>query len=138
MLTGPMPADPIVLAVEVIAGICSAICGYLATQRGSPVEMPGGETIDSLIVHLPGDRRAGARVAALTQTTDLMPTFLDYFQAPMPPHMHATSLRPALEGDQAVHDYLPGRLRDQRAGQYERRLHGHPQRHQTARAAGAR
>jgi hypothetical protein len=45
MLGGSVPADPIVLAVVVIAGVCSAICGYLATERGSPVEMPGGETI---------------------------------------------------------------------------------------------
>jgi arylsulfatase A-like enzyme len=51
-----------------------------------------------LIVHLPGSRRAGARVAGLTQTTDLMPTLLDYFEAPAPPHLHGASLRPALEG----------------------------------------
>jgi arylsulfatase A-like enzyme len=59
-----------------------------------------------LIVHLPGDRRAGRRVESLTQTTDLMPTFLDYFGAPAPPHLQGTSLRPALEGDGAVHDSL--------------------------------
>jgi arylsulfatase A-like enzyme len=57
-----------------------------------------------LIVHLPGDQRAGARVGALTQTTDLMPTFLDYIGAPAPPHLHGTSVRPALEADQPVHD----------------------------------
>ncbi|MEJ7652829.1 MAG: sulfatase-like hydrolase/transferase, partial [Chloroflexia bacterium] len=59
-----------------------------------------------LIVHLPGDRRAGARVQSLTQTTDLMPTFLDYFQAPAPPHLHGVSLRPVLEGGEgeSVHD----------------------------------
>jgi arylsulfatase A-like enzyme len=59
-----------------------------------------------LIVHLPGDQRAGSRVAALTQTTDLMPTFLDYYGAPAPPHLHGTSLRPALEADEAVHDSI--------------------------------
>jgi len=59
-----------------------------------------------LIVHLPGDRRAGARVSSLTQSTDLMPTILDWFGAPVPPHLHGTSLRPALEGDAAVHDAL--------------------------------
>lgn len=58
------------------------------------------------VVHLPGDRRAGARVRALTQTTDVMPTFLDYFGAPVPPHLHGASLRPALESDQAVHDSI--------------------------------
>src|SRR5262249_18577465 len=31
-----------------------------------------------LIIHLPGGQRAGSRVSALTQTIDLMPTFLDY------------------------------------------------------------
>jgi hypothetical protein len=45
MFAGSVPADPIMLAVLVIAGVCSAICGYLATQGGAPVEMPGGETI---------------------------------------------------------------------------------------------
>ena len=45
MLAGSAPGDPIMLAVLVIAGGCSAICGYLATHSGSPVEMPGGETI---------------------------------------------------------------------------------------------
>ncbi|MDP9371990.1 MAG: sulfatase [Chloroflexota bacterium] len=59
-----------------------------------------------LIVHLPCARRAGARVSALTQTTDLMPTFLDLFGAPHPPHLHGTSLRPALEADEAVHDAI--------------------------------
>ncbi|MGH2460707.1 MAG: sulfatase-like hydrolase/transferase [Chloroflexota bacterium] len=59
-----------------------------------------------LIAHLPGSKRAGARVSALTQTTDLMPTYLDYFGKPAPPHLHGTSLRPALEDDQAVHDSI--------------------------------
>lgn len=59
-----------------------------------------------LIVHLPGDRRAGARVSSLTQSTDLMPTILDWFDAPAPPHLHGRSLRPALEEDTAVHDAL--------------------------------
>jgi arylsulfatase A-like enzyme len=59
-----------------------------------------------LIVHLPGSRRAGARINALTQSTDLMPTFLDYLGAPAPPHLHGASLRPALEADRAVHDSL--------------------------------
>lgn len=59
-----------------------------------------------LIVHLPGSQRAGMRVSALTQTTDIMPTVLDYFGAPVPPHLHGTSLRPALEAEQAIHDSL--------------------------------
>src|ERR1044071_4824934 len=65
-----------------------------------------------LIVHLPGDARAGRRVAGLTQTTDLMPTFLDYFGAPTPPHPRgapprpprpARWPRPALEGAHGAH-----------------------------------
>jgi arylsulfatase A-like enzyme len=59
-----------------------------------------------LIVHLPGDRRAGARISAMTQTTDIMPTFLDYFGVPVPPYLHGTSLRPALEADNPVHDSI--------------------------------
>jgi len=59
-----------------------------------------------LIVHLPGDRRAGTHVSALTQTTDIMPTFLDYCGAPLPPHLHGTSLRPALEANAAVHESI--------------------------------
>lgn len=59
-----------------------------------------------MIVHLPIDARAGTRVSALTQTTDVMPTFLDYFDAPFPPHLHGTSLRPAIESNAAVHDAI--------------------------------
>ena len=59
-----------------------------------------------LIVHLPDSKRAGSRVSALTQTTDLMPTYLDYFGAPLPPHLHGTSLRPALEADGSIHDSI--------------------------------
>jgi len=59
-----------------------------------------------LIAHLPGSKGAGTRVSALTQTTDIMPTFLDYHGAPLPPHLHGTSLRPALEANQSVHDSI--------------------------------
>ncbi len=57
-----------------------------------------------LVVHLPGSAHAGRRVSALTQTTDLMPTFLDYFGVPPPPHLHGRSLRPVLEGEEDIHD----------------------------------
>jgi arylsulfatase A-like enzyme len=56
------------------------------------------------IAHLPGSRNAGSRVTTLTQTTDLMPTFLDWFDAPTPPHVHGRSLRPVLESGDTVHD----------------------------------
>lgn len=59
-----------------------------------------------LVVHLPGSQRAGSHVTALTQTTDIMPTLLDYFGAPNPPHLHGTSLRPALESDADVHSSI--------------------------------
>jgi arylsulfatase A-like enzyme len=59
-----------------------------------------------LIVHLPSDQRAGSRLSALTQTTDIMPTFLDYYGAPVPPHLHGMSLRPALESNEAAHDAI--------------------------------
>jgi hypothetical protein len=59
-----------------------------------------------LIVHLPADQGAGTRVTALTQTTDIMPTVLDYFGAPPPPHLHGTSLRPALEANAPMHDAI--------------------------------
>jgi hypothetical protein len=41
-------------------------------------------------------------VSALTQTIDVMPTFLDLFGCPMPPHLHGRSLRPALEDGAAM------------------------------------
>jgi arylsulfatase A-like enzyme len=56
-----------------------------------------------LVVHLPGSTHARVRVSALTQSTDLMPTFLDYFGAPVPPHLHGTSIRSALEENRSIH-----------------------------------
>ena len=43
-----------------------------------------------LIASLPGNERADTRTGALTQTIDLMPTFLDYFDTPVPPHVQGT------------------------------------------------
>jgi arylsulfatase A-like enzyme len=59
-----------------------------------------------LIVHLPGSRLAGQRRTALTQTTDLMPTILDYAGVAPPPHLHGTSLRPVFERDEPVHESI--------------------------------
>jgi arylsulfatase A-like enzyme len=56
-----------------------------------------------LIVKLPGNQRAGARVGALTQTIDLMPTLLDFHGCPCPPHLHGRSVRPTLDG-RAIRD----------------------------------
>ncbi len=45
MLAGFLPLEPVMVAVVVITGVGSAICAYLGSSRGPPVEMPGGETI---------------------------------------------------------------------------------------------
>src|SRR5205814_9880737 len=49
-----------------------------------------------------GDRFAGQRRSALTQTMDLMPTFLDVFGLPTPGEVRARSVVPLLEAD-ALH-----------------------------------
>ncbi|MGE3712018.1 MAG: sulfatase [Hyphomicrobiaceae bacterium] len=52
-----------------------------------------------LIVHHPRfAARAGARIAALTQTTDLMPTLLDIFDRPCPPEVTGRSVLPLIGG----------------------------------------
>jgi arylsulfatase A-like enzyme len=56
-----------------------------------------------LIVHHPAHAaRAGGRRRALTQTADLMPTFLDLFGIPVPPEVQGHSLVPLLERDREV------------------------------------
>jgi len=58
-----------------------------------------------LIVHHPDCRRyAGERRRALTQTMDLMPTFLEAFGLPVPPEVRARSLLPLLDRDQPIRD----------------------------------
>lgn len=61
-----------------------------------------------LVMKLPGNQHAGSRVGALTQTIDLMPTFLDFFRVPLPPHVHGRSLRPTLAGGQLRTDIIFG------------------------------
>src|SRR5262249_829574 len=51
-----------------------------------------------LLMKLPGGAKAGTRVTALTQTIDLMPTFLDFYGCRTPPHVQGRSLRPTLDG----------------------------------------
>ena len=59
-----------------------------------------------LIVHHPDHAgRAGERRRALTQTMDLMPTFLDFFGLPVPPEVRARSLVPLLDADRAQREY---------------------------------
>jgi arylsulfatase A-like enzyme len=57
-----------------------------------------------LIVHHPGAARPGARREALTQTIDLMPTFLDIFGIKVPPEVQGRSLLPLLEQDAPIRD----------------------------------
>jgi arylsulfatase A-like enzyme len=53
-----------------------------------------------LIVHHPDCMsHAGERRAGLTQTMDLMPTFLDLFGLPKPPEVRGRSVMPLLEAD---------------------------------------
>jgi arylsulfatase A-like enzyme len=57
------------------------------------------------LVIKPPKTRTGSRIAALTQTTDLMPTFLDFFDCPPPPHVTGRSLLPLCGGSTAaVHE----------------------------------
>jgi len=51
-----------------------------------------------LIMKWPGNVRAGERFGGLTQTIDLMPTFLDFYGAPYPPHLHGRSIKGMLDG----------------------------------------
>jgi arylsulfatase A-like enzyme len=58
-----------------------------------------------LIVHHPGfASRAGTRRDAVTQTMDLMPTFLDVFDLAKPREVRARSLMPLLDADAAHRD----------------------------------
>lgn len=57
-----------------------------------------------LMIYHPKQGAGGERRSALTQTPDLMPTFLDFFGAPVPPEVTARSLMPLLATDGPGHD----------------------------------
>lgn len=60
-----------------------------------------------LIVHHPATRaHAGERRTALTQTIDLMPTFLDLFGIEAPPEVQGRSLLPLLGRDGTHHEVI--------------------------------
>jgi len=61
-----------------------------------------------LIICPPRGQGAGGRVDALTQTIDVMPTFLDYFGCVAPPHVQGRSLRPAIAGETIREDAIFG------------------------------
>lgn len=49
------------------------------------------------LVIKPPHAQKSTRINALTQTTDLMPTLLDFHECPLPPHVSGRSLRPLIE-----------------------------------------
>jgi len=55
-----------------------------------------------LIVHPPGNVRAGERRTQLTQNTDLLPTLLDYFGVSFDNPIHGESWKPVLEESKPV------------------------------------
>ncbi len=61
-----------------------------------------------LIMSLPGNAQAGTRNDALTQNIDLMPTFLDHFDCPLPPHVQGQSILRTLEGHSEREDVIFG------------------------------
>ena len=61
-----------------------------------------------LIASLPGNDRAGTRTNVFTQTIDLMPTFLDYFNVQLPPHVQGRSLKKMLEDNVGRQDGIFG------------------------------
>jgi arylsulfatase A-like enzyme len=58
-----------------------------------------------LMIHHPDfASQAGTRRRSLTQTIDLMPTFLEMFGQPIPPEVQGRSLLPLLAEDKPIHD----------------------------------
>lgn len=58
-----------------------------------------------LMIYHPGHaRHGGERRAALTQTVDLMPTFLDMYGLEIPGEVRGMSLLPLMDGGAALHD----------------------------------
>ncbi|MFW5787362.1 MAG: sulfatase [Halanaerobiales bacterium] len=51
-----------------------------------------------LLISLPGNKRAGERINALTQNIDIMPTLLDYYNIEKPEPVQGYSLKGVLEG----------------------------------------
>ncbi len=61
-----------------------------------------------LIIKPPGGTTRPQRISTMTQTIDIMPTFLDYFGVPSPPFVHGRSLRPAMDGKRVREDGILG------------------------------
>lgn len=83
--------------------------GFLLSEHGwwGKARMPYYEEISHipLMIHHPDYRdQAGTRRQALTQTPDLMPTFLDIHGLDIPTEVRSHSLLPVLERDKKVRD----------------------------------
>ncbi len=61
-----------------------------------------------LIMKLPGGAEKGRRISQMTQTIDLMPTFLDFFRVPSPPHVYGASIFKTLENQKIREDGIFG------------------------------
>jgi len=91
-------------------GLLDDVCWILTSDQGQPVDeererVPPPPWLHEewihipLIIRLPAQAQAGRRVAALTQSSDLLLTLLD-FQGLSHPPSQSGSLRPLLEGSQ--------------------------------------
>lgn len=83
--------------------------GFLLGEHGwwAKSRMPFYEEISHIpliIYHPYYADRAGERRSALTQTIDLMPTFLDIYGCKVPETVEGCSLLPVMENDQAIHE----------------------------------
>ena len=61
-----------------------------------------------LVIRLPCQQKAGQRISALTQTIDIMPTMLDFFECVPPPHVHGHSLFKVMESGESRNDAIFG------------------------------
>jgi arylsulfatase A-like enzyme len=83
--------------------------GFLLAEHGwwGKCRMPYYEEVSHipLMIHHPDHAdQAGARRSKLTQTMDLMPTFLDLYELPIPEEVRGYSVLPVLAEDAAVRD----------------------------------
>lgn len=71
-----------------------------------------------LVLRLPGGRRAGWRMDALTQPVDLVPTFLEFLEL-NPPSAHGRSLWPLIRGETSeVRPYAVSALRTEAGSEW--------------------
>jgi len=84
--------------------------GFLLGEHGwwSKSIMPFYEEIarTPLFIYDPRSRVCGERRSALTQTIDLPATLLEFFGLKLPEDMQGRPLRPVIERDEKIHDYV--------------------------------